>query len=232
LVDRLSSNPTEQLVHRDVVTSTQLRKRFSRVLDSVRDGQHLKISFHGRLIALLDPSAEVETVRTLSRSKVLQTLQDFMLNLRQKGPALVVDERNPDDAGVAISASPQKELRLREDVSDEIRQFLTIVEGRTPEEVASALRLWDMSQTLRDRLPREEPTSPDITPSPSDFIRLSKAEREVCELLLKGWSYKEIAKPLGRSITTIRGAATRAFQKLGVRNKSEFYIHYINVRGP
>ncbi len=200
------------------------------MLNSVRDGQHLKISFHGRLIALLDPSAEVETVRTLSRSKVLQTLQEFMLNLHQKGPALVIDERNPDDAGVAISASPQKELRLRENLSAEIRQFLEIVEGRTPEEVASALRLWDMSQTLRDRLPREEPTSPDITPSPSDFIRLSKAEREVCELLLKGWSYKEIAKSLGRSITTIRGAATRAFQKLGVRNKSEFYIHYINVR--
>lgn len=55
----------------------------------------------------------------------------------------------------------------------------------------------------------------------STTSRITKAQQNVASLLVRGLSYKEIAKELGVSPATVRNHVHAVYKKLGVRNKVE-----------
>ena len=57
--------------------------------------------------------------------------------------------------------------------------------------------------------------------SSDDTSLLSQREKEVLELLAKGFSYKEIASQLGVSMETVKKHLKNIYQKLHVQNKIE-----------
>jgi DNA-binding NarL/FixJ family response regulator len=60
-----------------------------------------------------------------------------------------------------------------------------------------------------------------IGPSPKETENLSPREREVLDLLAKGYIYKEIGEKLGIGIATIRTYVKKMCHKMHVRNRLE-----------
>lgn len=57
--------------------------------------------------------------------------------------------------------------------------------------------------------------------------QLTERELDVCERLLRGWSYDGIAADLGLSLATVKTYRARAFQRLGMHFKSELFAAFV-----
>ncbi|MCZ8206489.1 LuxR C-terminal-related transcriptional regulator [Gemmatimonas sp.] len=57
--------------------------------------------------------------------------------------------------------------------------------------------------------------------------QLTRAEREVALLLLKGLGHKQVAASLGRSERTVRQQAVEAYRKAGVQGRSELAAFFL-----
>lgn len=66
----------------------------------------------------------------------------------------------------------------------------------------------------------------------SEAANLSQREREVLELLAKGYLYKEIVDMLGLSIGTINTYTQRIYEKLHVRSRSQAVAKFGNFYTP
>ncbi len=64
-----------------------------------------------------------------------------------------------------------------------------------------------------------------------ELSTLSTKEKEVLELLAKGYSYKMIAAELAKSIETVRTQIQKIYRKLNVQSNAEAIIKLINARG-
>ncbi len=56
---------------------------------------------------------------------------------------------------------------------------------------------------------------------------LTDRELDVCERLLRGWSYDGIAADLGLSLATVKTYRARAFERLGMHFKSELFAAFL-----
>ncbi|GAP37642.1 helix-turn-helix transcriptional regulator [Piscinibacter sakaiensis] len=56
---------------------------------------------------------------------------------------------------------------------------------------------------------------------------LTARELDVCERLLRGWSYDGIAADLGLSVATVKTYRARAFERLGLHFKSELFAAFV-----
>jgi DNA-binding NarL/FixJ family response regulator len=66
---------------------------------------------------------------------------------------------------------------------------------------------------------------------PSEAMELSPREREVLELLARGYLYKEIADALQISIPTVNTYIRRIYEKLHVRSRSQAVAKFTHVPG-
>lgn len=71
---------------------------------------------------------------------------------------------------------------------------------------------------------REAPKSED------DLSSLSEKEKEVLELLVKGFSYKMIAAELNKSVETIRTQVRNIYRKLNIHSNAEAIIMAMNSK--
>ena len=60
--------------------------------------------------------------------------------------------------------------------------------------------------------------------------KLTRRERDVCERLLKGWTYDGIAADLGVAAGTVKTYRDRAFERLGIHHRNELFALAINSR--
>jgi DNA-binding NarL/FixJ family response regulator len=67
-------------------------------------------------------------------------------------------------------------------------------------------------------------------PSLTAAIEFSKREREVLEMLSMGLRYKEIAVKLSVGTATVRTYLERAYGKLGVTNRTEAVVRFMEHR--
>ncbi len=63
-----------------------------------------------------------------------------------------------------------------------------------------------------------------------DLHQLSEKEKEVLELLVKGFSYKMIAAELNKSVETIRTQIRNIYRKLNVHSNAEAIIMAMNAK--
>ncbi len=73
------------------------------------------------------------------------------------------------------------------------------------------------------------PAAPAPAPD-DDMSQLSEKEKEVLELLVKGFSYKMIAAELNKSIETIRTQIRNIYRKLNVHSNAEAIIYAMNSK--
>lgn len=59
--------------------------------------------------------------------------------------------------------------------------------------------------------------------------QLTRAERDIVELLLKGWSNKEIAFSLDKSVRTVKTQLTSVYRKCEVRSRSQLLAKVVPV---
>ncbi|RZS53139.1 helix-turn-helix transcriptional regulator [Sphaerotilus mobilis] len=86
---------------------------------------------------------------------------------------------------------------------------------------------------LRPVAPAVDVSAPSAAPaadttSPRTLLQarcptLTERELDVCERLLRGWSYDGIAADLGLSLATVKTYRARAFERLGMHFKSELF---------
>ena len=53
--------------------------------------------------------------------------------------------------------------------------------------------------------------------------QLTRREREVCERLLRGWTFEGIAADLRLSATTVKTYRNRAFERLGIQHRNQLF---------
>ena len=68
--------------------------------------------------------------------------------------------------------------------------------------------------------------------SPDDMVELSPREKEVLELLAKGFLIKEISDRLGVGFGTVRTYVRRVYEKLHVRSRSQAIAKYFRSEPP
>jgi DNA-binding CsgD family transcriptional regulator len=179
-------------------------------------------------------------------------LQEPPRTLPAHGPGIVV----VDEAGAAVSATPEAEAWLQElgagtrdpataGIPPELLLMLLIAPGapgapsrrarlRTPRGawlVAHASPLGDSGQI---GIVIEPAKAPEITPVTIEAFGLTRREVQVAELVSQGVSTEEIASALFLSRHTVRGHLKAIFEKTGVSSRGEltsklFAEHY---RGP
>lgn len=71
--------------------------------------------------------------------------------------------------------------------------------------------------------------------SPREQLRarcpaLTARELDVCERLLRGWSYDGIAADMGLSVATVKTYRARAFARLGLHFKSELFAAFVPLQ--
>lgn len=71
----------------------------------------------------------------------------------------------------------------------------------------------------------EMPAPHDVTlnPEPAALADLPRREREVCQRLLRGWTYDGIAADLGISAGTVKTYRNRAFERMGLHHRNELF---------
>jgi DNA-binding NarL/FixJ family response regulator len=82
----------------------------------------------------------------------------------------------------------------------------------TPIIAGQLLARWQASTAARAQPQRAEPAGGDP---------LSRREREVLDLIARGFTYPEIAQQFGLSVTTVQTHVRNIYGKLGVHNKTE-----------
>lgn len=61
---------------------------------------------------------------------------------------------------------------------------------------------------------------------------LTPRELDVCERLLKGWSYDGVAVDMGLSVATVKTYRARAFERLGLHFRSELFARFGGTNRP
>jgi DNA-binding NarL/FixJ family response regulator len=72
--------------------------------------------------------------------------------------------------------------------------------------------------------PAPEPDPPTVIvppPTPAPGVALTRREQEILELIAAGLSTREMAERLGVSENTVKSHASRLFDKLGVRRRTQ-----------
>ena len=72
--------------------------------------------------------------------------------------------------------------------------------------------------------PATTPDPPTVTappPAPTSGVALTRREQEILELIAAGLSTREMAERLGVSENTVKSHASRLFDKLGVRRRTQ-----------
>ena len=72
--------------------------------------------------------------------------------------------------------------------------------------------------------PAAEPDPPTVIvppPAPAPGVALTRREQEILELIAAGLSTREMAERLGVSENTVKSHASRLFDKLGVRRRTQ-----------
>jgi DNA-binding CsgD family transcriptional regulator len=90
------------------------------------------------------------------------------------------------------------------------------------------------SRRLAGRLEQAQAHSLKLSGQFSDYVRarlehwsLSRSEQEIAWLILKGYSFAEIALLRSVQEKTVRQQATSIYAKSGCRNRNEFIAHFI-----
>jgi DNA-binding NarL/FixJ family response regulator len=71
---------------------------------------------------------------------------------------------------------------------------------------------------------------PEVPKTDDDLSTLSEKEKEVLELLVKGFSYKMIASELNKSVETIRTQVRNIYRKLNIHSNAEAIIMAMNAK--
>jgi len=79
------------------------------------------------------------------------------------------------------------------------------------------------AQAIRVREPLEAKPSSALVEEISSLSELPRREREVCQRLLRGWTYDGIAADLGISAGTVKTYRDRAFDRLGLHHRNELF---------
>lgn len=74
------------------------------------------------------------------------------------------------------------------------------------------------------------PVNP-VNPEPAALAELPRREREVCQRLLRGWTYDGIAADLGISAGTVKTYRNRAFERMGLHHRNELFAKALAEAG-
>jgi DNA-binding CsgD family transcriptional regulator len=70
-----------------------------------------------------------------------------------------------------------------------------------------------------------------LDPEPTALAELPRREREVCQRLLRGWTYDGIAADLGISAGTVKTYRNRAFERMGLHHRNELFAKALAEAG-
>ena len=124
--------------------------------------------------------------------------------------------RMPNTIFEALRAGASGYLLKRSSMKDILSAIRDIRQGGAP-----------MTSTIARRIVEAFQKPPGADGGDSE---LTERERDILDLLAKGFSNKEIADHLGLSIETVRSHLKNIYMKMHVRSRAEAVAHYMSKR--
>jgi DNA-binding NarL/FixJ family response regulator len=165
-----------------------------------------------------------------------------------KPDVLLVDLGLPDGHGTELialsqSVSPQTEIMVITVFGDEKNVLSAIEAGATsyllkdsdPDYIGQSIKqMLDGGSPIsasiaRHLLKRFHPTAQETVTEDVDQVSLTQREREVLELVAKGFSYSEIGKTLGMSVHTVTSHIKHIYRKLSVNSRGEAVFEAVQL---
>lgn len=178
----------------------------------------------------LDKYANIELLGTATTCK-----EGLDLIRRTNPDVIVVDLELPDDHGVSLIRTVRRENPLLECMvvtahEEDVHVFQALEAGATgyklksagPARIARAIvELWEGGSPLSPDIARMVLKRFHKSFVEENLPKLGSKEKQVLELMFKGFSRKELAAILDVSTNTIGTHVKRIYKKLGVSSRSE-----------
>jgi DNA-binding NarL/FixJ family response regulator len=205
-------------------------------------------------VSIVEDDAPARQILTgwFRRAEGFRCLSDYgsaetaLAHLPQERPAVVLMDINlPGMSGIECvrrlkALLPQTQFVMLTVYEDADHIFDALAAGacgyllkQTPrQELLAALRDVHaggspMTSNIARKVVQSFQSAPSHAPAPED---LSPREREVLELLARGYLYKEIADTLNISVLTVNTYIRRIYEKLHVRSRGQAVAKYIHFQ--
>ena len=173
------------------------------------------------------------------RFKILQCFdnaEDALANLGELQPNVVIADINlPKKSGIECviemkATMPEIQFMMFTIYEDNDQVFEALKAGASgyilkntpPEKIKEAIiELHEGGSPMSPKIARKVLLSFSSAPKNPVFELITKREREVLELLSKGFLYKEIADKLDIALSTVKRHLNHIYEKLQVQNKTE-----------
>jgi DNA-binding NarL/FixJ family response regulator len=168
--------------------------------------------------------------------KCFETAEDAILNLPELMPDVVVTDINlPQKSGIDCVAEVKEKhseiqfimFTIYED-NDQVFEALKagasgyILKNTSPDKIKEAIiELHEGGSPMSPKIARKVLLSFSNKTENPVFQLITKREREVLELLSKGFLYKEIGDKLDITLSTVKRHLNHIYEKLQVQNKTE-----------
>lgn len=134
--------------------------------------------------------------------RLLPKLQILMLTTYEDGD-LIFDSLRAGASGYLLKKAPPAEI---------LQAIVQVHEGGSPMSVHVARKLVNHFQQIRE---------------PFSVEQLTPREREILDLLAKGYRYKEIVDHLHISLSTVRTHIRAVYEKLHVQSRTEAVVKFL-----
>ena len=172
-----------------------------------------------------------EGVRGILETKPDVALVDVHMERRRAGAGVVraVKKHDPSIVCLALSVSQSR--------IDVATLFAAGVDGYLTKQASQA----ELTAAIEDALDGGNPVSPDVAQfmlelddemiKIESLKRLTARERQVVDVLAKGYTYRQSASKLGMKVKTLETHVSHIFEKLGVATRSElsYLVHDLDL---
>lgn len=172
-----------------------------------------------------------EGVRGILETKPDVALVDVHMERRRAGAGVVraVKKHDPSIVCLALSVSQSR--------IDVATLFAAGVDGYLTKQASQA----ELTAAIEDALDGGNPVSPDVAQfmlelddemiKIESLKRLTARERQVVDVLAKGYTYRQAASKLGMKVKTLETHVSHIFEKLGVATRSElsYLVHDLDL---
>ena len=171
---------------------------------------------------LSEPETIEETLQLVAENHPDLLLFAHKLKAGEKAAAIAEFHRLSPHTKILATICDEEEFELDQFIKCNVKVFFKSIPSSEALILGLQSAMTDAIVVSYDSCPFQQPAP--AQPNLAGHDKLSKREKEVVDLLLKGMSNKQIAQELVLDLDTVKGHVSHVIKKFGVRSRTELVI--------